>query len=72
LKAIEGLIDQINKQITYTETLIKVNERLLVSGDIRITDFILTLSNYFNAKNLVTQNYISRLKIINQLNYWNR
>jgi len=72
LRSTDKLIDQINKQIAYTETLITVNERLLATGDIRLVDFILALSNYFNAKNLVTQNYISRLKIINQLNYWAR
>jgi outer membrane protein TolC len=66
------LIDQINKQVQYTETLITVNEQLLATGDIRLTDFILTLNNYFNAKNLLTQNYVSRLKILNQLNYWAR
>jgi len=65
-------IDQINKQIKYTETLITVNEKLLATGDIRLTDFILSLSNYFTAKNLVTQNYVTRLKIINQLNYWGK
>jgi outer membrane protein TolC len=72
LNATNKLIDQINKQIKYTETLIGVNEKLLSTGDIRLTDFILTLNNYFNAKNLVTQNYISRLKIVSQLNYWGR
>ena len=72
LNGTDRLIDQINKQIKYTETLIIVNERLMVTGDIRLTDFILTLNNYFNAKNLVTQNYITRLKIVNQLNYWGR
>jgi outer membrane protein TolC len=72
LNSTDRLIDQIDKQIKYTETLIKVNEKLLAAGDIRLTDFILTLSNYFNARNLVTQNHISRLKIVNQLNYWGR
>ncbi|MFI5131321.1 MAG: TolC family protein [Chitinophagales bacterium] len=72
LNATNRLIDQINKQIKYTETLITVNEKLLATGDIRLTDFILSLNNYFAARNLVTQNYISRLKIINQLNYWSR
>lgn len=72
LRSTDKLIGQINKQIAYTETLITVNERLLATGDIRLVDFILSLNNYFNAKNLVTQNYISRLKIINQLNYWLR
>jgi len=72
LNATNRLIDQINKQIKYTETLITVNEKLLATGDIRLTDFILSLNNYVTARNLVTQNYISRLKIINQLNYWSR
>ncbi|WP_143774446.1 TolC family protein [Niastella vici] len=72
LHATEKLISDINQQIRYTETLITVNEKLLGTGDIRVTDFILSLTNYFNARYLVTQNYIDRLKIINQLNYWNR
>ena len=72
INATDRLIDQINKQIKYTETLITVNEKLLATGDIRLVDFILTLNNYFNAKNLLTQNYVSRLKIMNQLNYWVR
>ncbi len=72
LNATDRLIDQINKQIKYTETLITVDEKLLATGDIRLTDFILTLNNYYTAKNLVTQNYVSRLKIMNQLNYWSR
>ena len=72
LNETDKLIDQIDKQVKYTETLITVNARLMAAGDIRLTDFILTLNNYLNAKNLVTQNYVSRLKIINQLNYWAR
>jgi hypothetical protein len=72
LNSTDALIDQINKQITYAETLIKVNQKLLATGDIRLIDFIYTLNNYFTAKNLATQNHINRLKIINQLNYWNR
>jgi Outer membrane efflux protein len=72
LNETDKLIEQIDKQVKYTETLITVNERLMATGDIRLTDFILTLNNYLNAKNLVTQNYASRLKIINQLNYWAR
>ena len=72
LNSTEQQISEINKQINYTETLITVNEKLLATGDIRLTDFILSLNNYFTAKNLVTQNYITRLRIINQLNYWGK
>jgi outer membrane protein TolC len=72
LKAIEELIGQINEQVRYSETLIEVNGKLLGTGDAKIADYILALSNYLNAKNLLTQNYITRLQIINQINYWNR
>ncbi|MEO8404840.1 MAG: TolC family protein [Chitinophagaceae bacterium] len=72
LKATEQLISQVNKQIRYTEALITASEKLLATGDIRLTDFILTLNNYFTAKNLLAENYVSRLKILNQLNYWDR
>ena len=72
LNSTEQQISLINKQINYTETLITVNEKLLATGDIRLTDFILALNNYFMTKNLVTQNYISRLKILNQLKYWDK
>jgi outer membrane protein TolC len=72
LRAIEDLISQINEQVRYSETLIDVNGKLLGTGDARIADYILALSNYLNAKNLLTQNYITRLQIINQINYWNR
>jgi outer membrane protein TolC len=72
LKATEELIGQINDQVRYSEALIEANGKLLGTGDAKIADYILALSNYLNAKNLLTQNNITRLQIINQINYWNR
>lgn len=72
LSAIENLLVPINKQIKYIETLIDVNGKLLETGEIKMTDYILALNNYITAKNLVVQNMISRLQIINQLNYWHK
>ncbi|MDP4254195.1 MAG: TolC family protein [Bacteroidota bacterium] len=72
LKATEDLIGQIESQIKYSETLITVNGRLLQTGDAKIPDYILALKTYLNAKNLLTQNNITRFQIINQINYWNR
>ena len=72
LFATEELIADINSQLKYTQSLIDVNGKLLETGEARITDYILALNNYINAKNLITQNNINRLQIINQLNYWNR
>ncbi len=72
LTATEDLITDINNQLKYIQALIDVDVKLFGSGEMKITDYILTLNNYINAKNLITQNKISRLQIINQLNYWNR
>ncbi|HZE84898.1 MAG TPA: TolC family protein, partial [Puia sp.] len=72
LRATEGLIGEIGAQIKYSETLITVNGKLLSTGDAKISDYILALNNYLNAKNLLTQNNIIRLQIINNINYWNR
>ena len=72
LNATEDLINDINGQLKYTQSLIDVNGKLLEAGEARITDYVLALNNYINAKNLITQNTIARLQIINQINYWNR
>jgi outer membrane protein TolC len=72
LKATEELVADINQQLKYIETLIKVNEKLLQTGDVRIYDYILALNNFLNAKSMINDNTVSRLQLINQLNYWNR
>lgn len=72
LKGTQELIDQIGQQIRYSEGLIQANSKLLVTGDVRIADMIIAINNYLTAKNLLTQNTVSRLQIINQINYWNR
>lgn len=61
----------INQQINYLQTLIEVDGKLLETGDIRITDYVLALNNYITAKNLIVQNRIARYLVIHQLNYWN-
>ena len=72
LQATEELIGQIDEQVKYSQALIDVNGKLLGTGDAKIADYIIALSNYLSARNLLTQNSITRLQIINQINYWNR
>ncbi len=72
LQSTTDLIADINEQLKYIETLVSVNQKLLQTGDVRIYDYILTLNNFLNAKNLINENTIARLQIINQINYWNR
>lgn len=68
----EKLFAQINEQIRYDETLIKVDTQLMQTGDLKISDLILAINNYLTVKNLFTQTTINRLQLINQLNYWNK
>ncbi|CAN5513518.1 hypothetical protein BH11BAC3_BH11BAC3_39390 [soil metagenome] len=72
LQATEQMISDINNQLRYSKSLVDVNSKLLEAGEVKVADYMLALNNYLNAKNLVTQNIISRLQIINQLNYWNQ
>lgn len=70
LRATESLIEDIRGQIKYSSTLINVNSKLLETGNVRITDLVLAINTYLTARNLLNQNYISRLQLINQINYW--
>ncbi|MEO6220836.1 MAG: TolC family protein [Ginsengibacter sp.] len=72
LSLIQSLESSINDQIKFLETLIEANGKLLETGDIKVTDYIVALNNYIIAKNLLVQNKVSRYQIINRLNYWNK
>ena len=72
LSQTEQLIEQTSTQIKYADGLIKAQRQQLVTGDVRIADYIIAIGNYLNAKNIITQNSIARLQILNQINYWNR
>lgn len=68
----ENLVAQIDEQLKYSESLIKVDTQLLQTGDLRIADLVLAVNNYFTIKNLRTTTIINKLQLISQLNYWNR
>ncbi len=72
LQQSDFLVKTINEQIKYINTLLSANAKLLQTGDIRVSDYVLAISNYMNARNLLNQNEINRLRIVNQINYWNR
>lgn len=72
LHANQQLVEQITKQIKYAQALIDADRKLLETGDIRVTDYIIAINNYLNAKNILVQNSIDKYQIINQINYWSR
>jgi outer membrane protein TolC len=71
LHATDQLFEKIKQQVNYTKTLIIAYEKLLETSDVKIIDFVTAITNYLNAQNSYRQNFISRLKIMNQINYWN-
>ena len=72
LRATDQLFEKIKQQVSYTKTLILAYEKLLETSDVKIIDFVTAITNYLNAQNSYRQNFISRFKIMNQLNYWNQ
>lgn len=72
LSAVNLLVVKIQQQITYTRTLVTANNKLLETGDITMRDYVLSINNYIAAQNSLTQNNISRLRVLSQLAYWNR
>jgi len=68
----DALFGQINVQIRFSKGLIDVDSKLLHTGDLKVSDFIIAINNYLSAQNLLRQTNINRLKLINQFNYWNR
>lgn len=67
-----ALEQQISDQFKYSESLIKVDTQLLETGDVHIADLIIAINNYLSVKNMLTQTNISKLQLVNQLNYWNK
>ena len=67
----DELITQAQNVVKYTETLIEAYRKQIQTGDAGITDYILAINNYLNAKYAVTQNITNKMQIINQINYWN-
>lgn len=72
LRSSDLLVKMINDQVKYINTLLSANAKLLEAGDIKISDYVLAITNYMNARNLLNQNMVNRLRIVNQINYWNR
>lgn len=70
LSSIDQMAKKILEQQKYSRALIDANRVLLNSGDIAVSDYILSVNNYLNANNMLIENTIERWKIINDLNYW--
>ena len=71
LKQTDNIINQAQGVIKSTQTLMEAYAKQMQTGDTSITDYILSINNYLNAKHVITQQTNTKLQIINQINYWN-
>lgn len=71
IAAIEQLATYAQDQFILSKKLVDADGSLLESGDLRITDFIIALSNYLASQSILTQLNNDKLQLINQYNYLN-
>jgi outer membrane protein TolC len=67
----EMINDQLQIQLKINTTLLEAFNKLLVTGNASIPDFVISLGNSLSIANAIAQNNAERLVLINELNYWN-
>lgn len=67
-----ALDNQLKSQLVLVDALINAYKKLLLSGDVQITDYVIAIGNVITINNTISQNNISKLQTINEINYWNK
>lgn len=67
----EMINEQLQTQLKINKTLLEAFNKLLVTGNAIIPDFVMALGNSLSITNAIAQNNTDRLLLINELNYWN-
>ncbi|MCL6524044.1 MAG: TolC family protein [Thermoflavifilum sp.] len=70
LREVEQRIFSIQQKLATTEELIEIDKKLLQTGNVRITDYILAVQQHVQIQNSLDQARIQRWQILVQLNYW--
>lgn len=71
LKQYSIIEKQLKSQLEIIDTLLEAYRKLLVSGEVQITEYTLAIGNSIAINNALAQNNINILQAINELNYWN-
>lgn len=64
----DQLIHQGEDQMKYAKTLINAEKLQLQTGDVRMTDYLLSIHNYLDLRTNIIQNNLSKMLLIAQLN----
>jgi outer membrane protein TolC len=69
LASMEQITQKTFEQQKYALALVNANRLLLNTGDIPVSEYLLSINNYLSANNMLIENTIERLRLINELNY---
>ncbi len=72
LNQFSALEKQLHSQLVITNTLVDAYKKLLLTGDVQITDYVIAIGNLITLNNTISQNNSSKLQIINEINYWSK
>jgi hypothetical protein len=62
------MIETANEQMGYAQTLIDANLKQLPTGDVKVTDVILSINNFISLKSELVQFETTIYNLYNQLN----
>ncbi len=71
ISATENLTKEAGDQLKLSSTLLTANRQLLQTGEAKMADYILSLTNYVSSQATVQQLHTNRMQLINQFNYLN-
>ncbi len=71
LSETEKLISEARGLFEISNTLLNANRKLLETGDLRIAEYVLTLTSYISLQVTVQQLLTNKMQLINQYNYLN-
>lgn len=71
LSSISLLKENSREQLALAEVLVKANEKLLMTGDAKIAEYIVAITNYITAQGFIIQLENDELQLISEYNYMN-
>ena len=63
---------QLKSQLIIINTLVDSYRKLLLTGDVQIPEYVIAIGNLININTAISQNNISKLQTINEINYWSK
>ena len=72
LNQYSGIERQLKSQLEITNALVDAYKKLLLSGNVQVTDYVIAIGNLITINNSISQNNINKLQTINEINYWSK